>query len=116
MAVREWGGKVVFLYRIVDGGADHSYGIQVAKLAGLPGPVLERAREILESLESGNAAAVGLPQQMYLFGPATAAEPSKVEQELEKVDADALSPRDAQEFLYHLKQILAKPRHGEAKK
>ncbi|MFA6241254.1 MAG: DNA mismatch repair protein MutS [Candidatus Hydrogenedentales bacterium] len=111
VAVREWGGKVVFLYRIVDGGADHSYGIQVAKLAGLPPNVIARARDILESLESGNPAAVGLPQQMLLFGPQTSAEPSAVEREIESVNPDELSPREAQEFLYHLKHLLAKPRH-----
>ena len=110
VAVREWGDKVVFLYRIVDGGADHSYGIQVAKLAGLPQGVITRAREILESLESGNSAAVGLPQQMYLFGTAPVAEPSPVEKELEKVDPDALTPREAHDFLYHLKHLANKPR------
>jgi DNA mismatch repair protein MutS len=108
VAVREWGGKVVFLYRIVDGGADHSYGIQVAKLAGLPSGVIERAREVLESLESGNAAAVGLPEQMFLFGPqqhAKPAEPSAVEKELATLDVDSLSPKEALDFLYHLKQL-----------
>ncbi|NIA14853.1 MAG: DNA mismatch repair protein MutS [Nitrospiraceae bacterium] len=110
VAVREWNGKVVFLYRIVDGGADHSYGIQVAKLAGLPRSVLERARDILEGLESGNQASVGLPEQMYLFGPATA-EPSRVEQELETVDPDSLSAREALDFIYHLKHLLNHPRH-----
>jgi len=110
VAVREWGGKVIFLYRIQDGGADHSYGIHVAKLAGLPPNVLARAREILESLESGNAAAVGLPQQMYLFGAAASPEPSAAEKELEAVDPDHLSPRDAQELVYHLKHLLQKPR------
>jgi len=110
VAVREWGGKVVFLYRIVDGGADHSYGIQVAKLAGLPPAVLARAREILESLEAGNPASTGLPQQMYLFGAQTA-EPSRVEKELETINPDDLSPKDAHELIYHLKHLLAKPRH-----
>lgn len=110
VAVREWGEKVVFLYRIVDGGADHSYGIQVAKLAGLPPAVIRRARDILESLESGNQVALGLPQQMYLFGPQNAAEPSAVEKELELIDPDRLSPREAHEFVYHLKHMLNKPR------
>ncbi len=110
VAVREWGDKVVFLYRIVDGGADHSYGIQVAKLAGLPPEVLNRAREILESLEAGDTASVGLPEQMYLFGPAPSNEPSPVEKELETVDPDALSPREAQDLLYHLKHLANKPR------
>ncbi len=110
VSVREWGEKVVFLYRIVDGGADHSYGIQVAKLAGLPQGVIQRAREILESLESGNAASVGLPQQMYLFGPMPVNEPSAVDKELEKVDPDALSPREAHDLIYHLKHLANKPR------
>jgi len=109
VAVREWNGKVVFLYRIVDGGADHSYGIQVAKLAGLPTGVISRARDILEGLESGNQAAVGLPQQMYLFGPAQQppAE-SQVEKELSQTELDTLSPRDALDFLYHLKNQIKK--------
>ena len=111
VAVREWGGKVIFLYRIVDGGADHSYGIQVAKLAGLPKHVIERARDILESLESGNTASLGLPQQMYLFGPTTPSQPSAVERELETINPDDLSPREAHELVCHLKHLLAKPRH-----
>jgi len=109
VAVREWGEKVIFLYRIIDGGADHSYGIQVAKLAGLPPGVLARAREILESLETGNAAAVGLPEQMYLFQTA-APEDSAVEKELSKIDPDAMTPKEAHEFLYHLKHLAVKPR------
>jgi DNA mismatch repair protein MutS len=111
VAVREWGDKVVFLYRIVDGGADHSYGIQVAKLAGLPPGVIQRARAILESLEAGTPANAGLPQQMYLFGPAeTTNEPSAVEKELEATDPDTLTPREAHDFLYHLKHLANKPR------
>ena len=110
VAVREWGEKVVFLYRIVEGGADHSYGIQVAKLAGLPPAVLSRARAILESLESGNTAAVGLPDQMYLFGATQPAEPSAIEKELELIEPDTLSPREAQELIYHLKHLLNQPR------
>lgn len=110
VAVREWGERVVFLYRIVDGGADHSYGIQVAKLAGLPNSVIRRARDILESLEAGNPASAGLPQQMYLFGPGGPTEPSAVEKELELVEPDALSPREAHELVCHLKHLMNKPR------
>jgi DNA mismatch repair protein MutS len=108
VAVREYAGKVVFLYRIIEGGADHSYGIQVAKLAGLPREVIARAREILQTLESGNAGALGISEQMYLFGPQKPAEPSAVEKELGMIDPDALSPKEAQEFLYHLKEMLKK--------
>jgi len=108
VAVREYGGKVVFLYRIVDGGADHSYGIQVAKLAGLPREVIARARDVLQHLESGNAGALGIQEQMYLFAPQKPAEPSAVEKELGMVDPDALSPKEAHEFLYHLTELLKK--------
>ena len=51
MAVKEWEGEVVFLRKVIDGVADRSYGVQVARLAGIPEPVLERAREILANLE-----------------------------------------------------------------
>jgi len=111
VAVREWNGRVVFLYRIVDGGADHSYGIQVAKLAGLPPNVIDRAREILIGLESGNQAAVGLPDQMFLFGPQATGEPTAVEKELDTVEPDTLSARDALDFVYHLKHLLNRPRN-----
>ena len=108
VSVREWGGKVIFLYRIVDGGADHSYGIQVAKLAGLPREVIDRAREILQNLESGNVSALGIPEQMYLFGPAKPPEPSAADKELQATNPDDLSPKEAQEFLYHLKKLSEK--------
>lgn len=107
VAVREWAGKVIFLYRIVEGGADHSYGIQVAKLAGLPKTVIERAHEILAALESGSTANIGLPQQLQLFAPQSSAtpKPSQIEKELRQINPDDLSPREAQELLYHLKQL-----------
>ena len=53
MAVREWQGEVVFLHEVQDGAADRSYGVQVARLAGLPAAVVERARVVLEALERG---------------------------------------------------------------
>lgn len=109
VVVREWSGKVIFLYRIAEGGADHSYGIQVAKLAGLPREVIERAHEILAALESGSTANIGLPQQLQLFAPASPApKPSEVEQELRRVNPDDLSPREAQELLYHLKHLAGR--------
>lgn len=112
VAVRDWQDTIVFLYRVIDGGADHSYGIQVAKLAGLPPAVLKRAREILQSLESGGGTTSpdSVPMQMYLFAPPSAHEPSQVEKELEQVDPDALTPREAQTLLYHLKHLANRPR------
>ena len=110
VAVREYQGKVIFLYRVVEGGADHSYGIQVAKLAGLPRAVIDRAREILESLESGNTATLGLPNQLQLFAPVRDQKPatapqSALEAELASLEPDELSPREAQDVLYRLKQL-----------
>jgi len=111
VSVREWDGKVVFLYRIAEGGADHSYGIQVAKLAGLPSGVIDRARGILELLESGNAQALGLHQQLSLFVSEDSMmsrpkEKSALESLVEKAEPDSMSPRDAHEFLYALKKAL----------
>ncbi len=62
VAVREWGDQIVFLRKIVPGGTDKSYGIQVARLAGLPGPVLQRAKEILRQLEEGHLDDTGQPK------------------------------------------------------
>ncbi len=108
---REYNGTVVFLYRVADGGADHSYGIHVAQLAGLPREVISRARVILESLETGNPAPAGMPEQIWLFPTSgEPPEPSQVERELERIDPDALSPREAHEALYRLKELLARPR------
>jgi DNA mismatch repair protein MutS len=109
VAVREWGGKVIFLYRVVDGGADHSYGVQVARLAGLPPSVLEEARTILESLECGTfmpALGRSVPVRQLTLFPEDGE--SAVESELEKVDLDTMAPRDALEFLYHLKKLSEK--------
>jgi DNA mismatch repair protein MutS len=61
VAVREWNDDVIFLRKIVEGPADQSYGIQVARLAGLPEPILKRAREILQNLENSELTAEGKP-------------------------------------------------------
>ncbi len=112
VAVREWEDKVVFLYRVVNGAADHSYGIQVARLAGLPQEVIDRSQRILESLEQEGehlreAARAGhrgpRPVQMMLFGEPV---PSQIEAELEKLDPDILSPKEAQDAIYRLRELL----------
>ena len=63
VAVREWRDQIVFLRKIVEGGTDKSYGIQVARLAGVPRPVLERAREILQNLEESELTPEGNVRQ-----------------------------------------------------
>ena len=93
--VAEEGDKVVFLHHIVPGGADRSYGIHVAQLAGLPKPVIRRAEELLEELEHGqhdhtSAPAPDAPIQLSLFGAK-----NPVLDELEKLDVNALSPLEA---------------------
>jgi DNA mismatch repair protein MutS len=109
VAVSETDGHVVFLHRIVEGGADRSYGIHVAELAGMPAPIVARAKEVLSSLEeasrngkSPRKQAEPAPQlSMPLFAPKSA-----VEEELEQVDPDALTPREALSKLYELKSKL----------
>jgi DNA mismatch repair protein MutS len=62
IAVKEWGEKIIFLRKIMDGGTNRSYGIQVARIAGVPNEVLVRAREILRNMEQGEFDEVGMPK------------------------------------------------------
>jgi len=115
VAVREWNGEIIFLRRIVEGGTSRSYGIQVARLAGLPSEVLERAKEILANLEKGELDERGLPrlarskgpkdeqrgQQLTLFGS-----DGRISRELRGLDPNQLSPLEALNLLYKWKQML----------
>ena len=109
MAVKDWKGEVVFLHEVVDGAADRSYGIQVAKLAGLPAPVIARAREVLDKLEANDRARgpKGLIDDLPLFAASAKAEPKEdaALAALDEIDADAISPRQALEALYRLKAL-----------
>ena len=122
IAVKEWKDDIVFLRRLVPGGTSRSYGIQVARLAGLPQAVVERAREILRNLEEAaldresrprlarhdrradTDAAQGDPWQLSLFAPDP--KPSAVERRLAEIDPDALTPRDALELVYELRELM----------
>jgi DNA mismatch repair protein MutS len=110
---REWKGELVLLHELARGPADRSYGIAVAKLAGLPPPVLARAKSVLAKLEKGRAATGGIAaglDDLPLFAAAAVAEeaaPDPLATALAKVDADALTPRDALELIYKLKRITA---------
>ncbi len=115
--VKEWYGDVVFLHEVVPGAADRSYGIQVAKLAGLPGAVIERAKLVLAELEAEDrtSPARHLIDDLPLFSsrPPAAASPANpaadaVIKALVQLHPDEMSPRDALEALYALK-IMAKP-------
>ena len=114
--VKEWRDEIVFLYRVVMGAADRSYGIHVAKLAGLPGPVLARAGEVLEALEKadGRSKPADLAEDLPLFQAAKAREPgfdepSPLERELAALNPDAMTPMEALEALYRLKAALKDP-------
>ncbi|WP_243855525.1 DNA mismatch repair protein MutS [Aquabacterium sp. A08] len=106
-AVESQGRDIVFLHQIEPGPASRSYGVQVARLAGVPGAVVQHARHALEALESHSAHAQA---QVDLFAPPPAAatpEPSAVDRALAQIDPDALSPREALDALYRLKQLQA---------
>ncbi|MFC1984400.1 DNA mismatch repair protein MutS [Chloroflexota bacterium] len=109
IAVAEEGGKVIFLYKIVPGGVDKSYGIHVAKLAGLPKSVVHRAREVLEELEEDSRRTNGVAKgrrrkketasQLSFFG-----QKPPVLEELEKLEIDSLTPMEALAKLYEFQK------------
>jgi DNA mismatch repair protein MutS len=116
MRVKEWLGEVVFLHEVVPGAADRSYGIQVAKLAGLPPSVIERAKLVLAQLEAEDrtSPARRLIDDLPLFAAARpAAEPPRdaalhaLVEALAALHPDEMSPREAIEALYALKALLA---------
>jgi DNA mismatch repair protein MutS len=110
VGVVESGHDIVFLHRIEPGPASRSYGVQVARLAGMPPSLVRQARATLESLEAQQRAH---DAQIDLFAapPAPAAErpPSPVEDALDLLDPDTLSPRDALDALYRLKSLRSGP-------
>ena len=107
---REWKGELVLLHELAEGAADRSYGLAVARLAGVPKPVVARAKAVLDKLEKGRAETGGLAAglgDLPLF--AAAGEPEEDEadalrERLSGLDVDALSPREALEVLYELKR------------
>jgi DNA mismatch repair protein MutS len=111
MRVKEWQGDVVFLHEVAPGAADRSYGIHVAKLAGLPTPVIARAEQVLETLERGEqgGALTRLAEDLPLFAashpPREPEAPSPLETLLAGLRPDELSPREALELLYRIKRL-----------
>ena len=119
VAVKEWNDQIIFLRKIVAGGASRSYGIQVGRLAGLPDSVIQRAKEILKNLEAGEYIKSGQPRlgeskdkpepipqsiaQMSLFGDAG---DGAVRERLEQVDISQLTPLEALNLLDELKKML----------
>jgi DNA mismatch repair protein MutS len=114
--VKEYGEKIIFLHKIQRGSSDRSYGIQVARLAGIPQEVITRAREVLDNLESSEFTTENIPtlargehaprvrferDQLPLFGSSV---PNPAVEELKKLDPDKLTPIEALMTLYELKK------------
>ncbi len=121
MRIREWKDNVVFLHEVTEGAADRSYGIHVARLAGVPKPVLARAEEVLQLLEEGDqgSAVRRLVEDLPLFAaakplvpaaaatPKPAAAPDGLLHVLDETDPDSLSPREALDLIYRLKRLAS---------
>ncbi|WP_416367578.1 DNA mismatch repair protein MutS [Tritonibacter mobilis] len=115
VSVKEWEGEVIFLHEVKKGAADRSYGVQVAQLAGLPASVVARARSVLDMLEKSSREGGGAGKvqidDLPLFAAAPAPQPkpakgpSPVEKLLEEIFPDDLTPREALETLYRLKDV-----------
>ncbi len=120
IAVREWNDAIIFLHKLVKGGTNRSYGIQVASLAGVPDRVVKRAGEILKNIEEGEFGMDGTPNiakdssgrksrrkihpnQLSLFPPS---EGDTIRKQLQTIDADNLTPRQALDEIYELLKLL----------
>ncbi len=112
VSVREWADQVVFLHKIVEGGSDQSYGIHVARLAGVPKEVIERSRAILPQLQAHLADGLDMPElanraraaaaQLQLFADG----PTRVAREIKETNLDALTPLQAMDLLRKFKADL----------
>ncbi|ATU93073.1 DNA mismatch repair protein MutS [Phyllobacterium zundukense] len=119
MRVKEWDGDVVFLHEVAKGAADRSYGVQVARLAGLPEAVVNRARDVLHQLEAGETSgkADKLIDDLPLFSVEVKRQPPKPVQgkdsalfsALSMVNPDEMTPREALDTLYRLKGLATNP-------
>jgi len=118
VAVKEWAGEIIFLRKIVEGGTNRSYGIQVARLAGLPIKTIDRAKEILFNLEKGELDAMGMPKIATTkisvskpkppIQPSLFVQPDPLRSELKKIKIDQLTPIEALNILNELKKKAEK--------
>jgi len=104
LSAREYGDDIIFMYSVSDGPASQSYGLQVARLAGVPASVIEDARRKLRQLEENEVRAAPLQSDLFVAEPDPVANP--VGEKLKGIDLDELSPRQALALLYELKQML----------
>jgi DNA mismatch repair protein MutS len=109
MRVSEFKGTLAFLHEVIPGAADRSYGIQVAKLAGLPGLVVKRARQVLAGLEASRASGALDSLPLFSYEPHEPPAPAhdELREKLAALDPDAMSPREALEAVYAMKRLVA---------
>ena len=113
MQVREWQGSIVFLHQVFSGAADRSYGVHVARLAGLPSVVIGRAEQVLDELEAGQHGAVDtgmMAGQLPLFDFHHQAKNTMIVEDdiaaaLDALEPDGLTPREALDEIYRLKAL-----------
>ncbi|MGL1931113.1 MAG: DNA mismatch repair protein MutS [Desulfotalea sp.] len=113
IAVREWKGSIIFLHKLIQGGTSRSYGIQVAALSGVPKHVVKRAETILKSIEAGDFLESTeqnkfAPHQPSLFTPPAPTLNTEVQQLLSNIQIDEISPREALDILYEIKDLFNK--------
>jgi len=110
LQAREHNGELIFLHEVHKGSADRSYGVQVAKLAGMPPAVVARAKDILQRLEEDNQTRLRLDDlPLFAFersAPTATQTPSKLEAALKSVNPDELSPKEALELIYNLHKLV----------
>ena len=121
MKVKEWKGDLIFLHEVAAGSAERSYGIQAAKLAGMPAPVIQRATEVLKRLEQGRNQnqKANMLEELPLFSanaqlPVATAQTDELRERLKSISPDEVSPREAHALIYELKQLLDKQRRDDA--
>ncbi len=114
VSVKEWDGDVIFLHEVKKGTADRSYGVQVARLAGLPPAVVARAKVVLEALEKGEreggTARRAIIDDLPLFAatpPTAPVKQSVIENRLRDISPDDLTPKDALALIYELRSLIA---------
>lgn len=116
MAVRTWKGEIIFLHEVIKGAADHSYGVHVAQLAGLPAPVIKRSKQVLELLQQSEASGTlaTLADDLPLFSAVVkdahsekvVENDTKLREAVQAIDPDTLTPREALDLIYKLKSSL----------
>lgn len=110
LEAKEWNNELIFLHKVIKGAADRSYGVHVAKIAGLPNLAVNRAKQILDKLENNNINKPNLIDDLPLFSTNldinTIKEKSKIELAIENIDPDELNAKQALELIYHLKTMI----------